>query len=48
MEELEQRIERLERLVNMILDNMSMRDSNGEAKDPRQHFKSFLQKEDKE
>lgn len=48
MEELEQRIDKLEKLVNMILDNMSMRDSSGEVKNPSQHFKSFLQKEDKE
>jgi hypothetical protein len=45
---LEERIEKLEKLVNMILDNMSMRDSSGDAKDPRRHFKSFLEKEDKE
>ena len=48
MEELEQRVERLEKLVNMILDNMSMRDSSGEAKDPRKHFQPFIREEDKE
>lgn len=44
----EERIERLEKLVNMILDNMSMRATGGEVKDPKRHFKSFLEKEDKE
>lgn len=46
---IEERVEKLEKLVNMILDNMSMRDSSGDAKpDPKRHFKSFLQSEDKE
>lgn len=46
---IEERVERLEKLVNMILDNMSMRNAEGEVKqDPKRHFKSFLQKEDKE
>lgn len=43
---LEERVEKLEKLVNMILDNMSMRDFG--EKDPKRHFKPFLQKEDKE
>lgn len=46
---LEERVERLEKLVNMILDNMSMRTKAGEPKaHPQEHFKGFLQKEDKE
>ncbi len=42
---LEERVEKLEKLVNMILDNMSMRD---QGKDPKRHFRPFLEKEDKE
>ena len=46
---LEERVERLEKLVNMILDNMSMRDSEGNVKPhASKHFRSFLEKEDKE
>lgn len=46
---LEERVEKLEKLVNMILDNMSMRKPDGEAKeDPQRHFKSFLRENDKE
>jgi len=45
---LEERVEKLEKLVNMILDNMSMRKQDGEVKDPKRHFRSFLEKEDKE
>lgn len=45
---IEERVERLEKLVNMILDNMSMRNKDGEVKDPSEHFKTFLRPEDKE
>jgi hypothetical protein len=44
----EERLERLEKLVNMILDNMSMRAQGGEVKNPQKHFTPFLKKEDKE
>lgn len=46
---IEERVERLEKLVNMILDNMSMRKPDGGVKpDPQRHFKSFLTETDKE
>lgn len=45
---LEERVEKLEKLVNMILDNMSMRKPDGEARDVQQHFKSYLREDDKE
>lgn len=45
---LEDRVEKLEKLVNMILDNMSMRTKDREAKNPSEHFKPFLRENDKE
>lgn len=46
---IEERVDRLEKLVNMILDNMSMRTQSGEPRrHPQEQFKPFLRDEDKE
>lgn len=45
---IEERIERLEKLVNMILDNMSMRGPDGRAIDTQKHFQGYLREDDKE
>lgn len=44
----EERLERLEKIVNLILDQMNMLKEDGEVKNPSEHFKPFLREEDKE
>jgi hypothetical protein len=39
---IEERLERLEKIVNLILDQMNMRKEDGEVKNPSEHFKPYM------
>lgn len=39
---IEERLERLEKIVNMILEQMHMLKDDGEVKNPSEHFKPYM------